>query len=231
MAANLAAIGCPRDRIRVVKIGIDLSKFAFEPRVRSGPLILMQTARLVEKKGVDTSIRSFAAAHPRLGASELWIVGDGPLRASLEDLANSLGIGSSVRFLGELSHQDYIRATQDAHICIQPSRTARDGDTEGGAPTVLLEMQALGVAVVTTRHADIPTVVAEPGDLPEEKDTEGVAAAIVRAAETPEDEWIARLARARAFVVREHDAGVTARQHEELYREAMATVGAQRSRR
>jgi glycosyltransferase involved in cell wall biosynthesis len=86
-------------------------------------------------------------------------------------------------------------------------------------------MQALGVAVVATRHADIPAVVSEPHELPEETDVEGVAAALVRVAGAHEDEWVARLARARAFVVREHDAHVTARQHEELYREAIATVG------
>src|SRR5262249_39932754 len=34
-----------------------------------------------------------------------------------------------------------------------------DDDSEGGAPTILLEAQAIGTPIVTTRHADIPNVV------------------------------------------------------------------------
>ena len=49
-----------------------------------------------------------------------------------------------------------------AHILIQPSVTAVNGDTEGGAPTVILEAQALGIPVISTLHADIPNIVAEP---------------------------------------------------------------------
>ena len=40
--------------------------------------------------------------------------------------------------------------------------TAADGDSEGGAPTILLEAQAIGTPIVTTRHADIPTRRARP---------------------------------------------------------------------
>ena len=41
-----------------------------------------------------------------------------------------------------------------------PSRTTTDGDTEGGAPTILMEAQASGLPVISTHHADIPFVVA-----------------------------------------------------------------------
>jgi len=44
----------------------------------------------VPKKGVDVSIRAFAAAQPRLGDAELWIVGDGEEREALERLASKL---------------------------------------------------------------------------------------------------------------------------------------------
>jgi glycosyltransferase involved in cell wall biosynthesis len=225
MARQLASIGCPERRIRIVKIGIDLAKFPFEPRTPAEPLVLVQTARLVEKKGVDITVRAFAAARSRLGPAELLIVGDGPLRADLERLAESLGVSSSVRFLGELSHDGYIEATRRAHLCLQPSRTASDGDTEGGAPTVLLEMQAYGVGVVATRHADIPHVVADPDELAAEEDAEGVADALVGWARLSPDDWRTRLERARAFVEREHDARVTAGQHEQVYREALAGAG------
>ena len=219
MAEQLVSIGCPADRVRIVKIGLDLSRFPFRPRRRSDPLVLLQTGRFVEKKGIDVSIRALAAAGHRLRSSELWLIGDGPLRAELEALAADLGVAGRVRFLGMLSHDDYRQAMGAAHIGLQPSRTASDGDTEGGAPTVLLEMQAAGMPVVATRHADIPTVVADADGLADEDEVEGVAEAIVRAAGLSESDWVARCERGRARVEAEHDGERTAATMERLYSE------------
>ncbi|NIP81231.1 MAG: glycosyltransferase, partial [Gemmatimonadetes bacterium] len=53
---------------------------------------------------------------------------------------------------------------------------AANGDGEGGAPTTLLEAQAVGLPVVASRHADIPWVVApEAGLLAPEEDPEALA--------------------------------------------------------
>ena len=221
MAEQLARVGCPEDRIRIVRIGLDLEKFPWRPRRRGSPLVVLQTCRFVEKKGVDLSIRAFAAARPRLGESELWLVGDGPLRAQLEALTRELGVADSVRFLGMVSHDEYRKVIERAHVCVQPSRVARDGDTEGGAPTVLLEMQASGIPVVATRHADIPFVVARPDELVDEEDVVGLAAALARLAEASEADWDARIEAGRELVEREHDAAVVARAIESVYEEAI----------
>lgn len=223
MARALVGLGAPEERVRVVKIGIDLDRFPFAPRSPGEPLVILQGARFVPKKGIDVSIRAFAAAKERLGAAELRLVGDGPLRSELEELAQQLGVADSVSFLGMVSYDDYGRILEQAHIGLQPSRTAPDGDTEGGAPTVLLEMQATGIPVVATRHADIPSVVSEPGALPDEEDVDGVADQLVRWARAGEDEWRERLSAARAHVTAEHDVRVTARRVEALYRELIAT--------
>jgi colanic acid/amylovoran biosynthesis glycosyltransferase len=224
-AAHVERLGCPAEKIRVVRIGIDLDRFPFVPRARSRPLVIMQVARFWEKKGVDLSIKSFAAARERLGPSELWLVGDGPLRSQLERLAARLGVAESVRFVGELSHQEYRDLTARAHVCIQPSRTASDGDTEGGAPTVLLEMQAVGIPIVATRHADIPFVVADERYLAEEEDVEGLAAALVRLAEASVADYEEHALRGRSYVETEHDAQVVARVIEDCYLDAIRRTG------
>lgn len=222
MAAKLAAIGAPRERVAVVKIGLDLDQFPFEPRRRDGPLILIQTGRFVEKKGIDTSIRAFAQARGRLdGDSELWLVGDGPERGRLEAEAERLGLGASVRFLGMLSHAGYRERMRRAHIGLQPSRVASDGDTEGGAPTVLLEMQASGMPLAATRHADIPAVVAHPEDLVPEDDAGALAELIVRLASISDEEWRARTEAGRALVEAEHDARTQAMRIETIYDEVL----------
>ncbi len=223
MADHLADLGCPAEKIRIVRIGLDMDLFPFHPAQRR-PLVVIQVARLVEKKGVDVAIRAFAAARNRLGPSELWIVGDGPLRPDLERLASRLGLGGSVQFLSEVSHERYRDVMQRASIAIQPSRTAADGDTEGGAPTVLLEMQAAGIPVVTTRHADIPFVVDAGDCLADEGDVDALADALVRLAGLSETDWQDRLLAARRFVESNHDARRIARDIEGHYREAISEL-------
>jgi glycosyltransferase involved in cell wall biosynthesis len=71
---------------------------------------------------------------------------------------------------------------------------------------VLIEMQARGVDVVATRHADIPFIVAHPEDLVDEGDVEGLSAALVQAAGRSGSERERRLAAGRALVERQHDA-------------------------
>jgi colanic acid/amylovoran biosynthesis glycosyltransferase len=73
-----------------------------------------------------------------------------------------------------------------ARVLIHPSATAADGDSEGGAPTILLEAQAIGTPIVSTRHADIPYIAPEgPGVyLSDEHDIDGLARDLVAAVES-----------------------------------------------
>jgi colanic acid/amylovoran biosynthesis glycosyltransferase len=222
MFQHLSQLGCPEDKIRIARIGIDLALFPFGPAQRKRPLVVVQVARLVEKKGVDVAIHAFAAARRRIGAGELWIVGDGELRADLERLASRAGVGRAVRFLGELSHAECREVVRCASIAIQPSRTAADGDTEGGAPTVLLEMQAAGIPVAATRHADIPFVVEAEDCIVDEEDVEGLAHVLVRLAGLSDAEWRDRTMRARQFIEANHDARLVAKSIEGYYSEAIA---------
>jgi glycosyltransferase involved in cell wall biosynthesis len=220
-AAALADRGCPADRIRLVPVGIDLAQFRFAPAPRRGPLVLLQVGRLVPKKGSDLAIRAFARAQPALGSSELWIVGDGPQRRPLAGLAAELGIADHVTFWGAQPPTEVRRLMGKAHIGLQPSRVAADGDREG-TPTVILEMEASGVDVVATRHSDIPFIVPRPGDLVDEGDVAGLADELARRVEASTSVREARLAEARAFVESRHDATRIAAQLGEVYTEAVA---------
>lgn len=214
MAERLAAAGAPADRIRVVEIGVPLDALPpFAPRREPGDgFVVLQCARFTEKKGLDLSIAAFARARSSLGARpQLWLVGDGPLRAELEALA-----GEGVVFCGSLDFAAYRERLARADCAIQPSRTAADGDTEGGAPTVLLEYQAAGVPVVATRHADIPYVLAA-GDLAPEEDVGALAEALVRVFRRAPDERTERALAGRRLVESRHAAEVTAAKLEDVY--------------
>ena len=217
---ELIRLGCPPDRLRIVKVGVDLEAFAYRASARREPFVVLQVARLAAKKGVDTTLRGFAQARSRLGRSELWLVGDGPERRALERLAGELGVAGDVRFLGALPHDEVRRRMERADVGVQPSRVAPDGDREG-TPTVLIEMQALGIPVIATRHADIPSIVAHPDELIAEGDDAALARALLRLATLPEPELEQRRRAGRALVEQQHDARRIAAQLEALYAEML----------
>jgi len=180
-ARRLEELGCPPDKIAVHHMGIDLSRFRFTvPRTPTvdQPVRVVSVARLVEKKGLTYAIRAVAALRRDGVDIALDIVGDGPLRPSLESLIAELGMGNAVRIIGARSRDEVARAMGAAHLFAAPSVTARDGDMEG-IPVALMEAMASGVPVVATRHSGIPELVEDKvtGLLVPERDTDSLAAA------------------------------------------------------
>ena len=95
---------------------------------------------------------------------------------------------------------------KNADIFIQPSVTSQSGDTEGGAPTVILEAQAAGMPVIATTHADIPNIVV-PGKsalLSAEKDSIGLSKNIEHLLNN-QDSWEIMGRFGREFVTQHHD--------------------------
>lgn len=163
------AAGYPADRTITHYNGVDTGFFrpsAAPPE----PGLVLHVGRLVEKKGTRDLIDAVA----RLRGATLVVVGDGPLRRSLERRARTLG--APVRFLGVLPPGDVLDWMQRAWLLAAPSVTARDGDSEG-LPTILCEAAAAGLPAVATRHSGIPEAVAdgETGLLSDERDIAALA--------------------------------------------------------
>ena len=83
-------------------------------------------------------------------------------------------------------------------------------------------MQARGVPIVATRHADIPSVVAFPETLVDEEDIAGLAARLVEVSALSDDEYAERSFAGRAYVEAEHDVRLTVAQLERLYDRVIA---------
>lgn len=219
LRARLEALGCAPDRIRIQPIPIRLDRFPFEPRSRpdDGSVVVLQACRMVAKKGVDVTIRAFARVARERPRLRLWLLGDGPERDALVRLAEECGVRDRTRFLGMCSHDEYAAAVRRAHVFVHPSRTANDGDTEGGAPTVLLEAQASGMPIVATRHADIPYAVdADAALLADENDAAGVAASLEHLLRNP-GEWKRRAEAGRRRVATRNDPARLVRMLEDAY--------------
>jgi len=218
--------GVPEDRIRIQRIGIDLQRFGFRPPepVPAGPIRVLLASRFAKKKGIPFGLRAFALARRQAPRLELTLIGDGPQIEEVDREIARLSLDEEcLRRFPFLSHDDYARTVADTHIHLVPSVTASDGDSEGGAPTTLLEMQAMGKPIVATRHADIPYVVREGESalLADEKDVEGLAEALVRVATAPE-RWIEMGRAGRAQVEANHDVTKEIERLESLYDELTA---------
>ncbi len=179
MVGRLRAAGCPEEKVRIQHLGVDVEQIAFHPRrwpEDGGKVVLLYCGRLVEKKGILYALEAFARLAGRWKNLEFRVVGDGPLRPAVEQAVRRMGLQDRVVLRGALPHAEAMKEMRDAHLFILPSLTAPDGDMEG-TPTVLMEAQASGLPVVSTRHADIPEVVldGESGFLVPERDSRALA--------------------------------------------------------
>jgi colanic acid/amylovoran biosynthesis glycosyltransferase len=180
---DLEALGCPPDKLHLQRTGIPLEEWPFVPREQAvdGSWVLLQSCRLIEKKGVDLTLRAFAEVSREFPNAKLVIAGDGPLRQGLEKLAVELGVAGRVRFTGFLNQDQLRHEVQAAHLFLHPSRTSEDGNREG-IPNSMLEAMASGAAVIATRHGGIPEAVVDgaSGLLVAENDAPALAAATLR---------------------------------------------------
>ena len=180
MLKKVVAAGAPRARTALQPIAIRPERY---PRWAPEGDTILFVGRFVEKKGLLDAIAAFADARDRMATARLVIVGAGPQEAAARALVAGRQLGDVVDFAGMRSHDEVIDRLRRARVLIHPSVTAADGDSEGGAPTILLEAQAIGTPIVTTRHADIPNVV-PPGPgvwLCDEHDVASLADALAEA--------------------------------------------------
>jgi colanic acid/amylovoran biosynthesis glycosyltransferase len=173
---------CPVEKLHMIHCGVDISKFQAGPAREPGAEPRMITlGRLIEKKGTADLIRAVALARDRHGARcRLTVCGDGPLGRSLKRLAKAEGLSSVVTFRSGIPSRKVSSLFGEHDLFALASREARNGDREG-IPIVIMESQAMGMPVLTTRHSGIPEAIPEPNHrfLAREGDVEDLAEKLV----------------------------------------------------
>lgn len=167
MAWCLQALNCPPEKIRVQHLGVDIGKIAFMPRCwqPGEPLKILIAASFREKKGIPDAVEAVALLQKDIPV-ELTIIGDAGTdqdsQREKQRILNALqrnSLMNRTRLLGYQPHNVLLQEASRHHIFLSPSLTAKDGDTEGGAPVSLIEMAASGMPIVSTTHCDIPEIV------------------------------------------------------------------------
>ena len=175
-------LGCAAEKIEIQRTGIPLTDFPFRERSvpNSGEWRLLQAGRLIEKKGLKTTLRAFAKFRKEFPAARLTIAGEGPQLDELQSLARELQIAAAVNFVGFVSQEKLRELSYDAHIFLHPSETGRDGNQEG-IPNSMLEAMASGLPVFATQHGGIPEAVENnvSGILVNERDHRALADTLI----------------------------------------------------
>jgi glycosyltransferase involved in cell wall biosynthesis len=137
-----------RERVRVIRNGIDAAHFRAAPISGDGPFIFSMLSRLERVKRVDMAIAAIA----HVPGVQLEIIGGGSQRAELEELSQQLGVGDRVTFLGYLS--DPRPAIARASALINCTR-------EEGLPLAVLEAASMERPTIAYAGGGIPEVVQE----------------------------------------------------------------------
>jgi colanic acid/amylovoran biosynthesis glycosyltransferase len=150
MRARLVALGAPVGSTRVLPMGADVDAIrAAAAGTERVPGRIVFVGRLVEKKGLAVLLDALRQLAD-LAGWELYVAGDGPLRADLERRADGL----PVRFLGAVGRSQVAAALASAEVVVFPSVPASSGDQDG-LPVALMEAMALGAAIVASRMPGI----------------------------------------------------------------------------
>ena len=217
MKKRAVELGAPAGSVHVVRIGVDMKRCDFHPRKPEMGIKFLMCGRMVEKKGMEYGLRAFATVSKNRDDLFLHVVGDGILRPKLENLIKELGIERKVHLLGYRSHAEYLDFLHSSDIFLAPSVMAASGDSEG-TPTVLMEAQATGMPVISTRHSAIDEVVLdeESGYLVEEKDVEALSNRMNHLINHPEI-WEEMGLKGRAHVERNYNSVSQGKRLSEVY--------------
>ncbi len=154
-----------------------------------GDPVVVGVGRLVEQKGFDTLVRAVALANER-APCRLLVLGEGPLRAELTELAASLGVAERLALPGFAANPfPYMR---ECELFVLSSRWE-------GLPNVLIQAMAVGAKVVATDCPSGPDEILDGGRhgrLVPVDDVAALADAIVEGLSAPRrplpPEWRAR---------------------------------------
>jgi glycosyltransferase involved in cell wall biosynthesis len=161
---GLMAQRCPEsaDKIHRVYNGMDLGNFlaSAATAATSGPVRILSVGRLVSFKGFEYLIEACEQLRQRSVHFRCEIIGDGPLRETLQQRIDELRLGALVTLEGALPQDRVIEKLERCDIFALAS-TSDDKGASDVFPTVILEAMAAARAVVSTTMAGIPESVVD----------------------------------------------------------------------
>jgi glycogen(starch) synthase len=152
--------GVDRDKVRVIRGGVNISRFTMDATRRDARValgwpinrrIVLSVRRLVPSKGLEGLIDAAVAVHASDPNMLVMILGSGPLKDALQARINALGASEYIHLLGAKSDDDLARAYRAADLTVVPS----------------IAFEGFGLVVIESLASGTPVLVTDVGGLPE----------------------------------------------------------------
>lgn len=157
IAKRIEALGAPVDRTHIVYPSLWRTDPPDDQRLRRDPrfakaFLLLTVCRLVPRKGIDTVLAALPSIVRQRPTTHYFIVGDGPDRSRLEQLATTLGVAGSVTFVGNIPDTEESKAPyfSACDVFVMPTHSLEGGRDVESFGIVYLEAMAYGKPVVAS---------------------------------------------------------------------------------
>jgi glycosyltransferase involved in cell wall biosynthesis len=162
---HMRALGIRADRIHVLPPAVDTEAFCPGSRQHARQALgipldartIVWVGRMVDVKALDVLLDAITTLAPAWPTLRLHLVGDGPLRRSLEARVAATSLSTHVVFAGRVAHCDLPHYYRAADLTVLPSHWE-------GMPNVLLESHACGTPFVATRVGAVPELAIDGVD-------------------------------------------------------------------
>ena len=169
--------GIPENKITIIPLGVDLDLFKPIRKKRGDVFTLLFVGRLVKEKGILDVYNVLKAILLQEKKVRLRIVGDGPLKKSIQDMIQKDGLGEIVT-IETRSYWEMPQVYRSADALFIPSKRTATWEEQYGM--VFVEAMASGIPIVSTATGAIGEVVGGAGLLAKEGDTAELVTLIIR---------------------------------------------------
>ncbi|UEG49471.1 glycosyltransferase [Ferruginibacter lapsinanis] len=206
LKTTLVKLGADTEKVFVNPIIIDTTKYPRRPFSKwSGVVKFLVIGRFIEKKGIHLFLTAIGKIKNNgFKDFEITLIGDGDLKSKYLDIIEEYHLNENVIFKGLLPLEQCKEFLLSHDALVHPSMEAQNKDTEGGAPTIILESQIVGLPVITSDHADIPNVLGYTQFMCKENDIESLVVAIENFINSSSEELQALEIAGRDFVIKNH---------------------------
>ena len=146
-----------RSRLAVIHCGVLPADLPYTAAGREAAYIV-GVGRLDPIKGFIHLVEACRLLKERGTAFTCDIIGDGPLRDTLQQAIDAAGLQAQVRLTGALPQQEVRTRINRATLFVLPSVLLADGNADG-IPVALMEAMACGAAAISTRVSGIPELI------------------------------------------------------------------------
>ena len=213
-------LGADPGLIEVIPQGTILDDFPFKPKPfpLNNKINILTVGRLNKEKGQEYVINAIPLLMKHGFAVKYTLVGGGPDKERLIDLANNLGIADSIEIISPVPHHVLREIYNSSHIFILPSLKSQNETWDETQGVVLQEAQASGLITIATNAGGIPECIDNniSGFLINDRSSEEIKSTMLKLLSSPSD-WETYQNLGRRWVEENYDINVIGNKLNEVY--------------